>query len=262
MLLALPVRGQRLLQTYESLYRGESAPRDFFDGYRIRMDLAVHPSRQMLSSNARALAFVLSAEYALSAQLSAGLLAEVLGGGQAPQAGLQWVFLKYTYHHERNDYALRVAVDPVNDGITGFPQVDVAFLLRASQAPFLVTDVAVGVRRVRMGFNRATEMEGGGLTRLLGNELTLLLRYNVLLSPSGSRVFLGTIMESGAYTRLLLPDDGVRRQERISSGAFRLTSGISLERPAYLLTPFLTLPLLSWGEGNAHTRVGIRLTVR
>ena len=285
------VYAQRPYRTTESFYLNEEAPRTFYDGYAATLFVSFQPmsvwtGETSTLSLSRAFAVGLRLEYAWSAALSGGMIVETNNEGNISDVSLNWLFLKYRYFKDGDDFALRLAVNPEGTGNIGFPQVDVAFLYSSSLTPLFTSDFAIGMRRVRMGFEEAlpskelVEDKVGGTflaatptdiqrVRILGQEIHLMMRYNVLFNPAGSRIFVSLYGESGEYERIAVSrrqqnsgEPVTEEENRFMGGTLWFNTGIEWNKPAYQVAPFLNLPLLRWEQGNGATEVGVRLTVR
>ena len=291
---ALPAAAQGAFQTLDPFYQDESARRDFFGGMALSGEIGyrsaslLQPAAEGQSSPG-ALALSAQFDYALHPQLDLSAIVDLSGGVGRGPVGLSWVVVKPYWHNENTDYAIRIAVDPASEGGLGFRQTDVAFLSTASLSPTLTHDLAFGVRRVRTGYETRpldeTDAEGsvsqllgeGERVRVLGQELHGAWGYNVLFDPAGSRLSLQLLAEAGDYTLLSaaappLDPSAEAGEERVRGGVGWLRAGIELNRPSYLLAPYVTVPLVTWadvrGEPVRHgprpdrTRFGVRVTLR
>ena len=229
-----------------------------------------------------ALALSLQIDYALLPQVDLAAIADLSGGvGQGP-VGLSWLVLKPYWHNEGTDYAVRIAVDPASEGSLGFRQTDVAFLSTAALSPVLTSDFAIGVRRVRTGYDARLNPEVDvemleevavssdlidldGRVRVVGQELHAAWGYNVLFDPGGSRVAFTLLGDFGGYT---LIETGLEEaadrevlvsEERIQSGSAWLRGAVEWSRPSYQFAPFVSIPVVTWARvGDEFVRYGLR----
>jgi hypothetical protein len=286
---------QGAFQTLDPFYQDESARRDFFGGLAVSGEVGYRPASLLQpaaegQAPSGALALSAQLDYALHPQVDLSAIVDLSGGVGRGPVGLSWVVVKPYWHNESTDYALRIAVDPVSEGGLGFRQTDVAFLATASLSPTLTHDLALGVRRVRTGYETRpldeADADGGSVSeligdgervRVLGQELHGAWGYNVLFDPAGSRLSFQLLAEAGDYKLLSTSapplDLGTEAgEERVRGGVGWLRAGIELNRPSYLLAPYVTIPLLTWadvrGEPVRHgprpdrARIGVRLTLR
>ena len=302
---AVPAGAQGTFQTLDPSYGGETARRGFYGGFALSGEAAYRDADLIGFAGSGALAdLALSArlDYALLPQVDLALVADLSGAAQNGRMGLSWVVVKPYWHNEGTDYAVRLAVDPVNEGGLGFRQTDVAFLSTTALSPTVTTDLSLGVRRLRTGYSSvagdaavveptsegvATEARvasDGGPTRsrLVGQSLRASWGYNVLFDPAGSRLTFGLLAEAGDYTVVAThgPDeaaDGLSTREQESSDEVRsgvgwIRAGLEFSRPAYQLAPFASVPVVTWadvqGESVRHGprlekfRLGLRVTLR
>ncbi len=281
-----PVAAQGAFQTLDPFYQDESARRDFYSGLAVSGELGYRAPSLLQPGGTAAGTLALSAQldYALLPRVDLSAVVDLSGGvGQGP-VGLSWVVLKPYWNNEGTDYAVRIAVDPASEGGLGFRQTDVAFLSTASLSPFVTSDFAIGLRRVRTGYDARALDETAGLdlladpdrVRVLGKELHATWGYSALFDPAGSRISLALIAEAGDY-RLLraaqtLLADGEEQEERIRSGMGWFRGSLEFSRPSYQLAPYVAVPLITWadvrGEPVRHgprpdrTRFGLRVTLR
>jgi hypothetical protein len=286
---------QGAFQTLDPFYQDESARRDFFGGLAVSGEIGYRPASLLQPASegqatSGGLALSAQLDYALHPQVDLSAIVDLSGGVGRGPVGLSWVVVKPYWHNESTDYALRIAVDPVSEGSLGFRQTDVAFLSTASLSPTLTHDLAFGLRRVRTGYETRAleEVDGGGSVseligdgervRVLGQELHGAWGYNVLFDPAGSRLSFQLLAEAGDYKLLStssappLNPEAEGSEARVRGGVGWLRAGIELNRPSYLLAPFVTVPLATWaevrGEPVRHgprpdrARFGVRLTLR
>ena len=289
-------------QTLDPFYGGETARRAFYDGLALSGEVGYRGGDLLGLSEPGApagggLAVMGRLDYAILPQVDLSAVADLSGGvGRGPM-GLSWVVVKPHWHNELTDYAVRVAVDPANEGGLGFRQTDVAFLSSTALSPEVTTDFALGVRRVRTGYTDDVSAQGGALpfeegdggvvqfgglsslvangerVRLLGQELRGMIGYNVVFDPAGSRLILGLVGEAGDYTRLTSRDEGEDDPTaRIRSGIGWARLGLEFSRPSYQIAPYLSVPIVTWadvgGDAVRHgprpekVRFGLRATLR
>lgn len=298
--LAAPAAAQGTFQTIDPFYAGENARRSFFGGLALSGELAYRQADLLGLSDpgtpAADLALSGRLDYALLPQVDLSAVLDLSGGVGAGAMGLSWVVVKPYWSNEFTDYAVRVAVDPASEGGLGFRQTDVAFLSTTTLSPSGTSDFAVGLRRVRAGYDTATPGAPpdeptaqtaalraydptGERVRLVGQELRLSWGYNVLFDPAGSRISIGFLGEAGDYTviaaaspREPVAERGAAPEDRIQSGTAWVRTGFEWSRPSYQLAPYLSMPLFTWatvrGEPVQHgprpdkVRAGVRLTLR
>lgn len=289
-------------QTLDPFYGGETARRAFYDGLAFSGEVGYRGGDLLGLSEPGApagggLAVMGRVDYAILPQVDLSAVADLSGGvGRGPM-GLSWIVVKPHWHNELSDYAVRVAVDPANEGGLGFRQTDVAFLSSTALSPEVTTDFALGVRRVRTGFTDAVSEDDleiplggdgevgffgaassllaeGERVRLLGQELRGMIGYNVVFDPAGSRLILGLVGEAGDYTRLTsgADEDEADPSARIRSGIGWARLGLEFSRPSYQIAPYLSVPIVTWadvgGDAVRHgprpekVRFGLRATLR
>lgn len=287
-------------QTLDPFYGGETARRGFYGDLAVSAEAAYRDADLLGLSEpgqrANSLALAGRLDYALMPQVDLSLVADLSGGiGRGP-LGLSWVVLKPYWHNEMTDYAVRVAVDPANEGGLGFRQTDVAFLSTTALSPDVTSDLSIGVRRVRTGYTDTDSLSGDGAfptggdtagafaaalgddaarVRVVGQELRVAWGYNVLFDPAGSRLIVGLAAEAGDYALVRSGEEeagDASAPERIRSGTGWLRLGLEFSRPNYQVAPFASVPLATWadvrGEPVRHgprpekVRVGLRVTLR
>ncbi len=270
-------------ETLDPAYGGETARRGFYGGFALSGEAAYQDADIGATGAASGSNLSLSArlDYALLPQVDLALVADLTGGVQDGPLGLSWVVVKPYWHNEMTDYAVRVAIDPANEGGLGFRQTDVTFLSTTSLSPVVTSDLSVGLRRVRTGYTPLGEEDLPGATepttealymarviltepteraRLVGQEIRGSWGYNVLFDPAGSRFALGLVAEAGDYaivrTRLnvdpLAAGDGAVAEEtgsdRIRVGTGWIRAGMEFSRPSYQVAPFVSLPVVRWSD--------------
>lgn len=282
--LAPAAAGQGAFRTLDPFYQDESARRDFYGGLAVSGEVA-YRTADLLRPGASAgaptdIALALQLDYALLDQVDVSAVVDLSGGiGRGP-VGLSWVVVKPYWFNDDTDYAVRLAVDPASEGSLGFRQTDVAFLSTTTHAPHLTSDFALGLRRVRFGYDTRLhdDLVGvdstGGLAapisdppiftdlgiddaervRVIGRELHLTWGYNWLFDPAGSRVTIAFLGEAGDF-RLVpatsaaeaaaAPDDA---GERVRSGIGWLRAGVEWSRPSYQLAPYVAVPVVTWAD--------------
>ena len=286
--LVAPARAQTPFRPLDPFYQGESAQREFFGEVAVSGELhyrsadLLQPAPEARVGNPFAVSVRL--DYALLPQVDVSGIVDLSGGlGRGP-VGLSWVVLKPYWHNDGTDYAVRIAVDPASEGGLGFRQTDVAFLSTSTLSPEWTSDFALGVRRVRTGFETTLLDEAdaflradGERVRVIGRELHATWGYNAVFDPAGSRVSLALLAEAGDYTLVTSgpaqpPVDSTAGEERVRSGIGWLQAGVEWSRPSYQIAPFLSVPLVTWavvrgepvrhGPRPDHARFGLRLTIR
>lgn len=280
---------QRPLIVHDPFYRGETARRAFFDGYAFTTELSYRsPSEQSIRPDPLGLSFRL--EYQVSSRVDLGAVLDAAGTNGGRTLDLSWLTLKYYHTEENTDYAFRLAVDPSLDGRLGNPQMDAAFISTTLMAPNLSSDYAIGLRRVRLGYEeliaRDPETDVADIpqqvrttdivyTRALGWEFHTMAQYSLLLNPARSNVFLSGLFYLGQYdivrsslnrgadqpddtgAEMVSPeitnsDDVDQGLEKHHAGALWLRSGIEYNRPSYQIAPFVSYALKQWSpEGDA-----------
>ena len=301
---ALPVAAQGTFQTLDPSYGGETARRAFYGGFALSGEAAYRDGDLLGLSEPGALApLSLSArlDYALLPQVDLALVADLTGAAQNGRLGMNWVVVKPYWRSEATDYAVRVAVDPISEGGLGFRQTDVAFLSTTALTPSVTSDLALGLRRVRVGYNEVADSDTAddvafAVSRLaadagtegsrlrVGQSLRASWGYNVLFDPAGSRLALGVLAEAGDYTVVRasqtvpegagkLPEAGFDGgSDRIRMAAGWVRAGVEFSRPSYQLAPFVSIPVVTWADVQGTEvrhgprphkfRVGLRVTLR
>lgn len=289
---------QRPFRAYDHFYRNETARRAFYDGYAVTGEVAYRPAGSVVTTNTQEtvpaltgdLGVSLRLDYQLSSFFDVGVIVDALGNGVGRSLSVRWVSLKYYRAIENANYAFRLAVDPATSGGFGFPQTDLAFIYTTLISPLTSTDFAIGVRRVRLGYQQAvpvTNDDGSRRNELLysqahGWEAHLMFQANLLFDPAGSYIFAAFLAEGGNYDLLDLEggDGSTPSNEALSSvgglesvtayqgGVVRLRLGLQVSRPVFQFTPFIGIRLRHWspaeGEWQEPSRLslGARLMLR
>lgn len=285
-------------QTLDPFYQDESARRDFFSDLAVSGDIGYRTTSllQPGSDAATGLGSVVASaqlDYALMRQIDVSAIVDLTGGVGQGSIGLSWLVIKPYWYNNGIDYAVRIAVDPTSEGSLGFRQTDVAFLSTSASSPTLISTFAVGVRRVRTGFDtRPLDVGANGdppigtsanlfvdaqRTRVIGRELHASWGYSFLFDPSGSRISVALLGEAGSYS-LLRPVEGSQlgieeeAEDRIRSGIAWLRASLELSRPSYKLAPYVSVPVATWanveGQDVRHgprpdkAQFGLRMTLR
>lgn len=272
-LAALPasVEAQAPYRVYDPFYRGETARRAFFDGYALTTELAYRASGSIQDGRQTPTADLLGLSFRIDYELGSNLDVSAIIDAATSIAGrkltLQWLALKLYRRVEYTDYAFRLAVDPAIDGRVGFPQMDLAFLSTSLLAPNLSSDYALGIRRVRMGYEQLLREPVEDVTidrsmlapndivytRALGWEAHFMMQHSLLLNPARSNVFVSLLLDVGRYdlletslrsadaeTRALLVENGkalaednAREGEHTDAGARTYRGGVAWVRTGF-----------------------------
>ncbi len=208
-----PSLAQRPFAVHDPFYRGETARRPFYDGYAFTTEVSYRSPGASIRPDPLGLSFRL--EYQLAPKIDIGAVLDAAGSNTGRTIALSWLTFKYYETEENTDYAFRLAVDPATDGRLGNPQVDAAFLSTTLLAPNLSADYAVGLRRVRVGYQeittRSVELDGSTAiperptltdityTRALGWEFHSMAQYSLLLNPARSNIFVSGLLYLGQY---------------------------------------------------------------
>jgi len=303
---ALPALAQAPFRVYDPFYRGETARRAFYDGYAFTAELSYRASgsilggRQSLNPDPFGLSFRL--DYQLAPLVDISAIIDAASSSAGRKLTLQWIAVKAYHKQEYTDYAVRLAVDPAFDGRVGFPQMDLAFLSTSLLAPNVSTDYALGVRRVRFGYERLrqTALELGDdllmpvlmasdivYTRALGWEAHIMMQYSVLLNPARSNAFVSLLVDVGQYDLIESSlreanlevrasaiqnakfSDGPEPSVTSGSGAreyrggvISVRTGFEYNRPSYQLHPFVSLPVRQWMPDEGGPPARINVGVR
>jgi hypothetical protein len=282
---------QGVLRTLDPFYQGESARRDFYGGLAVSGELSYRTSDPLRPAGGPSapsdLALSVQLDYTLLPQVDVAAVVDLSGGiGRGP-TGLSWLVVKPYWFNDDTDYAVRIAVDPASEGGLGFRQTDVAFLSTTTHAPTLTSDFAIGLRRVRSGFTvdeGALDVDGPGPSvpasllaaerqvRVIGRELHATWGYNVLFDPGGSHVAVALLAEAGDYRLIPTGSDSVGAEDRVRSGIGWLRAGVEWSRPAYQISPYVAVPLVTWADVQGEpirngprpdrARFGLRLMLR
>ena len=274
---------QRPFRLSDPFYRGETARRHFFDNYALTGEISYRSAGTLQGDGVPAassdLVFQFRFDYQLSRRFDLSAIMDAAGGAGTRRLTLSWVVLKYYRYVEetRSDYAIRLAVDPSVNGNMGFPQVDLAFLYTSFLSPVLSSDFVLGIRRVNIGYAQFLPPEPLTsddifvirprptvlFTRALGNEMHVLMNYNLLLDPAESNLFVDFLGEFGSYDVIEAPveanrglnladlelGEGVQEEEERTAyrgGTVWMRFGIEFNRPSYQVSPFLGMPLTQW----------------
>ena len=291
-LLPLEASAQRPIRVFDPFYQDEAARRAFFDGYAVSGEFIYRPSG-LLQGDAvsgpagDALGLNIRVDYELSEDLDVGMYLDASNSGVGSAPALRWLTLKYYRVDEFTDYALRLAVDPIAHGVSGFPQMDFAFLYGSPYTPTVRTDYALGLRRVQIGVQELVSIDPAPIdpgdpivtpapedrrvlrTQAFGWEVHMAARYSIVFDPAGSSLYVSLMGEGGSYD--LVEWDVATPEARSSSdfngGVIWARTGLQFDRPSYRFGPYLAVPLRQWtpSEGewpHRRTQVGFRLTFR
>jgi len=292
---ASAAEAQRPFSTLDPFYQEETARRGFYDGFAVQADVAYRGNEPTVASGAavRPLALGLRLDYALARQLDVSAVFDVSSGLDAGANGspvrLSWVVVKPYWRHGHTDYAIRVAVDPSADGGFGFRQTDIAYLSSSNLSPMLSTDLVLGLRRTRVGFERLEISSDTRLASLLpatqrtlpeivrsratGIEGHFMWGYRFFLHPGGTHIFTTFSGEAMAYTLItstLNTEDTAPRdlndapagdaaitltdEGRLRGGVGRLHVGAEYTRPSFIVAPYVSLPLFRVVEFEGDSR--------
>lgn len=217
---AAPAVAQAPYRIYDPFYRGETARRAFFDGYALTTEIAyrapgsIQDGRQTPSADPFGLSFKL--DYEIGSNVDVSAIVDAASSIAGRKLTVQWLAVKMYHRVEYTDYAFRLAVDPAFDGRVGFPQMDLAFLSTSLLTPSLSSDYALGMRRVRFGFEQLRRepvvvefmnqpvLPSNDIvyTRALGWELHLMMQHSLLLNPARSNLFVSFLLDVGRYDLL------------------------------------------------------------
>ena len=289
---------QRPFRAYETFYRDESGRREFYDRYALTGEVSYRPAGSIvsdgLSSNsADPFGFSFRFDYQLAPRFDLGVIVDAASGLAGRSLSVSWLSLKYYRTIDNTDYAFRLAVDPSSDARTGFPQTDVAFIYSAALTADVSSDFAIGMRRIRIGYEQLIPSDPSNpnpivstnitdfsvvYTRALGWELNATMSYNALFDPAGSNIYFAVLGQAGAYELVeALPigvdpsasdgEDAATDSGVLRGGVVWLRSGMEFSRPAYEFTPFLGLPIKQWAPADrnwpaARLRLGVQLMLR
>lgn len=286
----LPAAAQRPIRVFDPFYQDEIARRGFHDRYAVTGELIYRPTGLLADGTAGpggdALGVNLRVHYQLSEFLDAGMYLDASNSGIGGAPSLRWLSLKYYRVDEFTDYAIRFAVDPIAQGISGFPQMDLAFLYGSPSTPTVRTDYALGLRRVQIGVQELLAVTPEPIdpddpivtpapdrtvvrTQAFGWEVHMSARYSVVFDPAGSSLYVSLLGEGGSYDMVEwevgTPEE--RQTSEFNGGVIWATTGLQFDRPSYRFGPYLSIPISQWtpraGEWpHRRTRVGFRLTFR
>ncbi|MEZ4700671.1 MAG: hypothetical protein R2834_10110 [Rhodothermales bacterium] len=288
---------QRPFQTYDPFYRSEQTQREFFGGYALTGEISYRTAGvvqddgiQSFEANPLGLSFRL--DYQLAPQLDLSGIIDAAGNSTRGGLNLSWVVFTYYERNEETTFALRLAVDPSLDGRVGFPQMDLGWLSASSITPTTTSNFAIGVRRIRMGYEQwvvgdePSPNVGSGnyilhalgndsrdrnvdiiYTRAFGWEGRLMLGYDFAFDPAGSNIFFSLMGQAGNYdlleTSFVEPtpkasQKSIGQQEEVTidsdyiGGAIWFRSGIEFNRPGYQILPFIGVPVHQWVPASAN----------
>jgi hypothetical protein len=275
---------QRPYRTTDPFYKSETARRAFFDSYAFTGEVSYRTAGEVqenaLPTALNNLAFSLRFDYQLASRLDLSAIVDAVGGSSGRTLSLSWIVLKYYRYLDDADYAFRLAVDPASDGRVGFPQIDFAFLYNSLVAPDLSYDLAVGMRRVNIGYAQllpAEPLPAGSpiifvsrprwlYTRALGTEAHMAVSYSWHFDPAASNLFFGVLGEAGSYELVETPlsqsatgaapineidqldkrsEEGLEKTPYLGGVAW-LRAGIEFNRPRYQVSPFAALRLAQY----------------
>ncbi|MFT4603967.1 MAG: hypothetical protein ACI9W4_000685 [Rhodothermales bacterium] len=285
------VDAQRPIRVFDPFYQDEIARRGFHDRYAVTGELIYRPSgllsdQSLATAAGEALGVNLRVDYQLAEYLDVGMHLDASNSGIGSAPSLRWLSLKYYRVDEFTDYAVRFAVDPVAQGISGFPQMDLAFLYGSPSSPIVRTDYAMGIRRVQIGIQELMAVVPAPIdpddpivtpasdrtvvrTHAFGWEVHMSARYSVVFDPAGSSLYVSLLGEGGSYDLVewdvATPD--LRETSEFNGGVIWASTGLQFDRPTYRFGPYLSVPVSQWAPRDGEwphrrTRVGFRLTFR
>lgn len=300
--LALPngeANAQRPFSTIDPFYQNESAKRSFYENFSVQAEVAYQGADPVTFSGHAFSPFALMVrlDYALMPQVDVAAVLDAssgVNGGAGGSMRIGWFVVKPYWQQNNTSYAIRVAIDPFPDSGFGFRQTDVAFLSSTTISPTVATDIAIGFRRARVGFEQVTlvtEFQNQLISslhpeitrsRANGTELHAMWGYRFMMDPGGTHVFTILSAQAMAYSVLTInPDDpllagrgGLDLDEpgQLRGGLALVNVGFEYSRPSFVLSPYMSVPLFRMarmdGEGPVygprfdHTRLGFRFTVR
>jgi hypothetical protein len=287
-------QAQRPFLVYDPFYRDEKAGRDFYDRFAFTGEIAyvpaaVGPGDGLSAIRPDPFGYSLRFDYQLAEHFDIGVIMDAFGSSAGRSLGVSWLALKYYRTVDQGDYALRLAIDPASDGQGGFPQLDAAFIYSSFLTADVTTDFSLGVRRVRVGYERLVPLDptvpsipspilpdyGIIYSQALGWEIHGVISYNAHFDPGGSHIYFAILGEAGSYEMVDAPSDSAAAEALAADGGVTeyrggvvwLRSGLKFSRPGYAFTPFIGLPLQQWApeDGEWPTlrlRIGIRLMIR
>lgn len=173
-----------------------------------------------------------------------------------------WATARYGWRTDAGSaQAFRLALDPGADANVGFPLVDLAFLSSNPPGSSVVTDLAIGVRRVQLGYQRYVPVAtpdgaaGGAadgafdvtLERAFGWEARAALALGYAFDAAGSNAYGALVAVRGSYDLQTTPSDPADSpaRRRLQSSAAWVQAGVDVERPSVRLAPFVRVPLLA-----------------
>ena len=233
---------QRPFRIYDPFYRSETARRSFFDGYALTAEISYRRPGALQQTSipvegedyqgdyqpagtADPIGLSFHLDYQLAKPLDLRAILDASSGPTGRRITLSWLALKYYRHLENADYALRFAVDPAPDGHAGFPQMDAAFIHTSALSPIVSSDFAIGMRRVRLGYQQLIMPESPGsfalpgteeeiappppeseeplqatvYRRAIGLELHAMLNYSFHFDPARSNLFVALFGDLSSY---------------------------------------------------------------
>lgn len=281
---------QRPIRVFDPFYQDEIARRGFNDRYAVSGELIYRPLgllQDNLGGPVRdALGVNLRVDYQVSDYVDVGMYLDASSSGIGSAPSLRWLSLKYYRVDEFTDYAVRFAVDPLAHGVSGFPQMDLAFLYGSPSTPTVRTDYALGIRKVQIGVQELMTVDPPPIdpddpivtpspdltvvrTQAFGWEVHMSARYSVVFDPAGSSLYVAVMGEGGSYDMVEWDVDTpeLRESSEFTGGVIWGRTGLQFDRPNYRFGPYIAVPLSQWAprEGEwpqRHTRVGFRLTFR
>lgn len=284
---------QRPFRFNDTLYRGESASRTFFDQFAFTGEVLYRPERIPVDdgefATADPIGFSARLDYRLASQFDLALVFDAVEASNTA-ISVRWLALKYYRAIEGANYAVRLALDPVADGQGGFPQIDAALLYSSSVTPDVTSNISFGVRRVRIGLEQLVEIPPPSpdpplavgastfvveFSRALGWEVHGELRYAAIVDPGGSNAFFAVLAEIGSYE--LVREGAIQEIEETETiaaeatdfrgGVIWLRSGLELARPSFTFMPFIGLPVGQWSPNEdqwprSRLQLGLRMMIR
>ena len=287
------VMAQRPIRVFDPFYQGERARRAFYDRYAVTGEIIYRPAGFLAADGVgaqtgKALGLNLRVDYQISDRVDVGMYLDATNTGVGSAPSLRWLILKYYRVDEFTDYAVRFAVDPIAHGVSGFPQMDLAFLYGTPYSPTVRTDFAVGLRRVQIGVQELIPLTVAPIepddpivtppgmdrklvrTQAFGWEVHMSARYNFVFDPAGSSLYVSLLGEGGSYDLVeweVADDAAERESSEFNGGVIWVRTGLQFDRPSYRFAPYLALPIRQWTPSDGdwprrRARVGFRLTFR
>ena len=228
-------------------------------------------SRAVVPNPTGSLGLVFNVDYQLAPQLDFTAVIDAGGSLTGRSAALSWLSLKRYWHNDGTDYALRLAIDPhpsPRPGF-GFRQIDLAGVVTAPLSRRVSLDLMGGVRRAHIGYQQALSTSGlefvspDGRERPLGEssvqsdivfsqasgeEVHLMIRYNLHFDLARSHYFASVLYEAGNYAIVeqFLSEIGIapapEQSQSFRAQVVRLRTGVSWHRPSFKLAPFISGP--------------------